>query len=130
MPFSYDIDPARELARVTLSGSVTGYHVCDAHRAVASDSAWRPGYCRLWDYRGVTVLDFLPEHVRALVEALQEPRCRALASASIVHRPAHEMLAENLALIWKTWPVHAFPDEEAALAWLRDQQRRAAHTGA
>ena len=120
MPFSYRIDRPNRLAVIELSGTTTGETLLAAHRAVAADPAWQPGFDRLWDYRRIKVLVLLPDDVAMLKEEMRDERYRAGRSASVVESDLQLSIALLFRAMTKQWPVNVFGTLDEALTWLRE----------
>ena len=129
MPFSYEIDTARRLVVIILTGDVSGRDIHDAISTYVEDPAWRPGYDRVWDSSGTKSMVLDLDEVRRiwkLLEALQS-RMGEGRTAVVARRDVDRTAAEIIRA--KTpWPLRIFPTMEKALAWI-DEAPPAQGTG-
>lgn len=134
MAFQYSILPHHRAAVVTFSGVVTGDEISAAIRGVYGDAAWRPGFCKLVDARGVHTLDVELSDLRCVARAGDEGLAGPGPLAVVQHdwliraiaglagralpfaRPFRVFDAAAEALDWLGLPADVVPDADLALA--------------
>lgn len=121
MACHYEIFPERELAVLTLSGTVTGETFIDGLRAVLADPAWRAGYARLWDGRRITMCVVSPDDAAAILRFLDEQQActRSCRTAFVAARELDRELFEFFKVMTRElWPIRVFGSMNDAYGWL------------
>ena len=72
MAYMYVVDPASRLGAVRLEGQVTGDQVAEVSLLLFRHPDWQPGFCELWDARGITELLVTLEEVRRVAAIEKE----------------------------------------------------------
>lgn len=116
--FSYHIDAAARLARIVLSGPITGQTFTEALIALARDPQWQPGFRRLWDCREVTSSVITLEEVEQYLAQSALPISYAGRAAMVASREAEQSIARLAGARIKQYPVRVFASYHAAMQWL------------
>ena len=98
MVSSYQIDPSRRLATVTLSGTVHGYEIAASARSLYTDPKWVAGFDVLSDGTAITELLFEKADVPAFVQlrieyAAVSPRYEIILVNRVLDRAMAQMYA-------------------------------------
>ena len=72
MAYTYLVDQERRLGAVRLEGQVTGKEVAEVSFLLFQHPDWQPGFCELWDARGITELLVTLEEVRRVAAIEKE----------------------------------------------------------
>src|SRR5687768_2969022 len=76
MPHAAYVLPPHRLGLLRLSGDVDGPDLLQGIAALYTGQGWCPPFSAVWDLRGVTALDLLPDDVERLCEVLDVLRGR------------------------------------------------------
>lgn len=116
MPFSVQVDAARDLIRIALTGSVQDADLLGLSRAVRAEPAVQAGTPVLYDCRGVTDVGVSSSLIRDLGVRAREDRNRI---AILAATPVAIGLARMYQIVsGGEERMQIFPDEAAALHWL------------
>ncbi len=120
MPVTLTIDSVRRLVVTTGCGVVTDEEFLRTRHELLEDSAFDPGYDRIWDFHAVTEAQVSEEIVAQLVAASPfspKPICRAVVMSersgpmkAIIHFISRTRQANHR--------IAAFPDRASAEQWV------------
>jgi hypothetical protein len=72
MPYSVRLEPAARLARIHVTGTLTGEEIASACRETFTHPQWERGFSTLWDARDMRALLLLLEDVAAFAEEVED----------------------------------------------------------